>query len=158
MSSSTSSVSQPISVPVREVKTRPRRSSKFIEGVEVTRPEILQQTPSSNEFLFTILSEMDAHEQQRKHRRQSHRGSNSSFESFGSSTAASPTTDFSLPKEKEGRRSLHFGRMSVDGRSRDVTGYTQGETETETIAKKVKGRLRAWTLGRDKDVKPYSGT
>jgi len=63
-----------------------------------------------------------------------------------------------MPKEKEGRRSLHFGRMSVDGRPRDVVGYAQGESETERLAKKVKGRLRAWTIGKDRDVKPYSGT
>jgi hypothetical protein len=47
--------------------------------------------------------------------------------------------------------------MSVDGSPRDLARYNQGETEA-TLSKKVKGRLRAWTVGKDRDVKPYSGT
>jgi hypothetical protein len=157
MSSQSASVTRPIPVPITTDKSQQRRSSRFIEGTEVTGPEIFEQTPGSIDLLFTILSEMDAHEAQRKHQQHSYRGSNSSVESFNSSTAVSPTTDFAMPKEKEGKRSLHFGRMSVDGSPRDLARYNQGETEA-TLSKKVKGRLRAWTVGKDRDVKPYSGT
>jgi hypothetical protein len=154
MSSQSASATRP--VPVTTDQSRQHRSSKFIEGNEVTGPELFEQPPGSIDLLFNILSEMDAHEAQRKHQRNSHRGSDSSVDSFNSSTAVSPTTDFSMPREKEGRRNLHFGRMSVDGSQRDAARYNQGETEA-TLSKKVKGRLRAWTIGKDRDVKPYSG-
>lgn len=67
-----------------------------------------------------------------------------------------------MPAPKEGRRSINFGRMSLDGRpSREQLGYAHGESDAERLAKKVKGqvkgRLRAWTVGKDKPM-PYPGT
>ncbi|KAF4628732.1 hypothetical protein G7Y89_g9422 [Cudoniella acicularis] len=136
---------------------RPRRPSKFIEGTAATRPDILQRTPTSNKLFFSILSEMDAIESQRRNRGtgHSHRDSNSSVESFMS---GSPPTSFALPKQKEGRRSINFGRQSLDERPREEVGYAHGETDAEKLAKKLKGRLRAWTVGKERDVKPYPGT
>ncbi|CAG8970649.1 hypothetical protein HYALB_00003403 [Hymenoscyphus albidus] len=127
--------------------TRPSRLSRFVEGSEVTRPEILQRTPTSNEFLFHILSEMDAHEAQRKRNPQSSRASNSSRESLETPVT---TTKHSMPPSREGHRSVNFGRMSLDGQP----GPEQlGESEATKLSRKmgtVKGRIRAWTVGRDR--------
>lgn len=148
-------MSSPLSLTPSTSPTRPRRPSRFIEGSAVTRPEILQRTPTSNELFFTILSEMDAIEGRK--RGHLHRNSSSSVASFASSSG-SPSTSSALPKEKEGRRSINFGRRSLDMRPREEVGYAQGETEAEKLAKKFKGRLRAWTSGKERAVKPYPGT
>jgi hypothetical protein len=89
---------------------------------------------------------MDAIEE-KKHHGHSHRGSNSSVESF--SFSASPQAP---------RKSLSFARQSLDERPREVAGYAHGESDAERLAKKLKGRLRAWTVGKDREVKPYEGT
>jgi hypothetical protein len=87
--------------------------------------------------------------ERRKHQ---HRDSKSSVESFAStSPSKSPTAEFVLPKEKEGRRSINFGRSSLDERPKP------GEIDAEGVVRKFKGRLRALT-GASKDAKPYSGT
>ncbi len=154
----------PSSPPGLRLQTgRPRRLSKFTEGNELTRPELLQRTPTSNSHFFHILSEMDAHEARKRsptsppnqipshpQQQHSHRNSNSSstssVESFGRR---------SLDKErerefgaKEGRRSITFGRKSLDERPLDISGKM----------KVFKGRLRAFTGGLVGDVKPYPGT
>ncbi|TVY84529.1 hypothetical protein LSUE1_G000618 [Lachnellula suecica] len=132
---------------------RARRSSKFIEGSALTGPELLQRTPTSNEHFMTILAMEDAMEQQKRQ----HRGSHSSVESFASNTSPtrSPTNDFSPRKEKEGRRSINFGRSSMDERPK---GLAFGEIDAEKVVKKFKGRLRALTGGNARDVKPNPGT
>lgn len=135
--------------------TRPLRPSRFIEGSAATRPEILRRTPTSNELFFTILSEMDAIEGRK--RGHSYRNSSSSVDSFTSSSGVPPVPS-ALPKEKEGRRSINFGRRSLDMRPREEVGYAHGETEAERLAKKLKVRLRAWTGGKENAVKPYPGT
>src|SRR6187402_919449 len=139
-------------------KTRPRRESKFTEGSPLTGPDLLQQTPTSNDFFFTILSQMDEHERRRKHR-----DSNSSVESF----AISNRSHLSGPNgggehefvPKQGRRSITFGsrsadlvRRSLDDRPREHAGL-EG---VEALANKVKGRLRALTNGkeRERNAKP----
>lgn len=139
----------------------PIRPSKFIEGSELTRPELLARTPTSNELFFTILSEMDEFESKRK--RGSHRGSQSSVSSTTSSHSHSHSASFSssptLPTQtvdrshtvKEGRRSITFGRKSLDDDKREAHSE-------EKLASKFKGRLRALTGGKDRDVKPYPGT
>jgi hypothetical protein len=143
--------------------TSPVRPSKFIEGSELTRPELLALTPTSNELFFTILSEMDEFES--KHKRGSHRGSQSSVSSTTSSHShshshsasftSSPTSPIQTVDRshtvKEGRRSINFGRKSLDDDKREAHSE-------EKLASKFKGRLRALTGGKDRDVKPYSGT
>jgi hypothetical protein len=147
-STTTSSSSPP---PPLRIQTRPRRLSKFTEGSELTRPELLQRTPTSNSFFFTILSEMDAHEARRRsptspHK---HRNSNSSVESF----ASSPDKEREFERDaKEGRRSITFGRKSLDERPREMV------SEIGEKVRGIKGRLRALTVGKTGDVKPYAGT
>lgn len=158
----------PSSPPRLRLQTgRPRRLSKFTEGSELTRPELLQRTPTSNSHFFHILSEMDAHEA-RKHsptsppnqipshphqqHRHSHRNSNSSstssVESFGRRSLDKERLGEREFGAKEGRRSITFGRKSLDERPLDISGKMKG----------FKGRLRAFTGGRVGDVKPYPGT
>ena len=158
----------PSSPPRLRLQTgRPRRLSKFTEGSELTRPELLQRTPTSNSHFFHILSEMDAHEA-RKHsptsppnqipshphqqHRHSHRSSNSSstssVESFGRRSLDKERLGEREFGAKEGRRSITFGRKSLDERPLDISGKMKG----------FKVRLRAFTGGRVGDVKPYPGT
>ncbi|KAE9380541.1 hypothetical protein N431DRAFT_132299 [Stipitochalara longipes BDJ] len=152
---------RPSSPPRLRIQTRPRRMSRFTEGSELTRPELLQRTPTSNSHFFHILSEMDAHEAARRrsptspptqihaHHSRDHRNSNSSstssVDSFGS-----PDKEREFSSVKEGRRSITFGRKSLnlDDRPIDIAGTMKG----------FKGRLRALTGGRSSDVKPYPGT
>ncbi|PMD35540.1 hypothetical protein L207DRAFT_516491 [Hyaloscypha variabilis F] len=155
---------RPSSPPRLRIQTRPRRMSRFTEGTELTRPELLQRTPTSNSHFFHILSEMDAHEAARRRSPTSpptqipshphqygrvHRNSNSSSTSsvdiFGS-----PDKEREFTGVKEGRRSITFGRKSLnlDDRPIDIAGTVKG----------FKGRLRALTGGRTNDVKPYPGT
>ncbi|TVY31021.1 hypothetical protein LHYA1_G000242 [Lachnellula hyalina] len=125
----------------------PKRSSKFVEGSALAGPDLLQRTPTSLEHLQTILAMEDAME---KHKRQ-HRNSQSSVESLASSPSGSPTSEFSMPKEKEGIRSINFGRSSMDERPK------LGEVDAEGVVRKFKGRLRALT-GGSSHVRPHPGT
>jgi hypothetical protein len=94
---------------------------------------------------------MDAHEAKRRspsspHK---HRNSNSSVESF----ASSPDKEREYERgAKEGRRSITFGRKSLDERPREMAG------EIGEKVRGIKGRIRALTVGRGGDVKPYPGT
>jgi hypothetical protein len=156
----------PTSPPRLRLQTgRPRRLSKFTEGSELTRPELLQRTPTSNSHFFHILSEMDAHEA-RKHsptsppnpipthprQQHSHRNSNSSstssVDSFGRRSLDKERLGEMEFVAKEGRRSITFGRKSLDEQPLDISGKMKG----------FKVRLRAFTGGRVGDVKPYPGT
>jgi hypothetical protein len=148
--------SSPSSPPRLRIQTRPRRLSKFTEGSELTRPELLQRTPTSNSHFFHILSEMDAHEAARRrsptsppshNHRNSNSSSTSSVESFGS---PSPDKEREFTGVKEGRRSINFGRksLSLEDRPMEIAEKVRG----------IKGRLRALTGGRNGDVKPYPGT
>jgi len=92
------------------------------------------------------LAMEDAMEKQRRHK---HRDSNSSVESFSFSNASPPTSDYSMPKAKEGRRSINFD---------DRPKMMQSMEDAEKVVKKFKGRLRALTGGSNKDVQPYPGT
>jgi hypothetical protein len=94
-----------------------------------------------------ILAMEDAMERQRRHK---HRDSNSSVESFSSSNASPPTSGFSMPKEKDARRSINF-----DERPKMMQFM---ENDAEKVVKKFKGRLRALTGGSNRDVQPYPGT
>jgi len=124
---------------------RARRPSKFIEGPPATCQELLNQTPSSNELFFNILSEMDEFEKKRQHR-----GSSSSVESLVSSTGSPVKDSRKSFSERERRKSTGFGRPSLD---------ILKEALEEKNSKFV-GRLRAMTGGRDRDEKrsPYPGT
>ncbi|TVY92676.1 hypothetical protein LAWI1_G002363 [Lachnellula willkommii] len=127
----------------------PKRSSRFVEGSAFAGPDLLQRTPTSNEHFQTILAMEDAMERS-KHQ---HRNSHSSVESLApSSPSKSPASEFLMPKEKEGTRSINFGRRSMDERPklRDV--------DAEGAVRKFKGRLRALTGGSAPHVKPYPGT
>ncbi|RDL37234.1 uncharacterized protein BP5553_04667 [Venustampulla echinocandica] len=132
---------------------RPRGSSKFIEGSEATGPDVLLRAQTSNKLLLKILSEMDAMECKQKptgrNPGHAHRVSSSSLESFASSSS-SRSKNTVLPKEKDWRRGLTFGRMSTE-RLREQ--YGNGEHDSETLANKVIGRLRALTGG----ARPYPG-
>jgi len=90
---------------------------------------------------------MDEHE-----RRRTRGSSNSSVESFSSSNAVSSPKEGLRRSEDVGRSVSNSGngRRSVDGHAR----------EGEGLASKVKGRLRAFTGERRRDVKgfPYPGT
>jgi hypothetical protein len=144
------------SPPKLRIQTRPRRLSKFTEGSELTRPELLQRTPTSNSHFFTILSEMDAHEARRRsptspetHQHHRNSNSNSSVESFSSGSSPDKEREREFERAaKEGRRSINFGRKSLDERPGEVGEKVRG----------FKGRLRALTAGRGGDVKPYPGT
>jgi hypothetical protein len=155
----------PPSPPRLRIQTRPRRLSKFTEGSELTRPELLQRTPTSNSHFFHILSEMDAHEAARRSSRSpttpptqiaSHSHSHNHRNSDSSSTSSvdsfgSPDKEREFGGVKEGRRSITFGRKSLNLDDRPMMD----------VAEKVrgfKGRLRAFTAGRAGDVKPYPGT
>jgi hypothetical protein len=118
-------------------KDAPKREplpSRFIEGSELTRPDLLQRNPS---LLLNILSEMDAFEKKRKGRA----GSNSSVESI-SFNGSHPSPIIS---KREGRRSFGTSRPSLDEKDRG-----HGE---EKLGQKVKGRLRAFTSGGREDGK-----
>jgi hypothetical protein len=125
---------------------RARRPSKFIEGAPATGPELLQQTPTSNELFFHILSEMDEFEKKRKHR-----GSSSSTDSLLSSNGCPVKDRRPSTAEREGTRSVGLGRRSLDT-AREMIG--------EKKSHKLVGRLRALTGGREKEEKvhPYPGT
>ncbi|TVY42100.1 hypothetical protein LSUB1_G002076 [Lachnellula subtilissima] len=125
----------------------PKRSSKFVEGSALAGPDLLQRTPTSLEHLQTILAMEDAME---KHKRQ-HRNSHSSVESLASSSSRSPISEFSMPKEKEGIRSINFGRSSMDECPKP------GDVDAEGVVRKFKGRLRALT-GGSSHVRPHPGT
>lgn len=101
-------------------------------------PELLQRTDTTNEHFKTILAMEDAMQQ----RRNQHRDSNSSVESLASSSSNS------LPREKEGRRSITFGQSERP---------KSGEVDGEGLARKFKGRLRALT-GGNREAEPYPGT
>ncbi|KAL5317554.1 hypothetical protein ACEPPN_014649 [Leptodophora sp. 'Broadleaf-Isolate-01'] len=144
-------------------KTRPRRQSRFTEGSPLTGAELAQQT-SDNDFLLTILSQMDEHEK-RKQRSES----NASTESFtftgrsrrgtGSSNGGgSPVQGEFVMKERVGRRSITFGRRSDDVRRSLDERPKEFSENVEGLAMKVKGRLRALTGGKERNVKPYPGT
>jgi hypothetical protein len=105
---------------------------------------------------------MDAHEAARKHsptspssnthghnHGNSNSSSTSSVESFGSSSP-DKEREREFGGTKEGRRSITFGRKSLnlDDRPLDIGEKVRG----------FKGRLRALTGGRSGDVKPYPGT
>jgi hypothetical protein len=99
---------------------------------------------------------MDAHEARRRsptspetHEHHRNPKFNSSVESFssGSSPDKERERDFERPA-KEGRRSINFGRKSLDERPSEVGEKVRG----------FKGRLRALTVGRGGDIKPYPGT
>lgn len=111
--------------------------SRFIEGSALTRPDLLQRNPSSNELLLNILSEMDAFETKRKNRADSH----SSIESLTSNgTLPSP-----ILGKQEARKSFGTSRRSLDERDR---GH-----EDEKLRQKVKSRLRALTGGGREEEK-----
>lgn len=99
---------------------------------------------------------MDEHEEKRRKRN----NSNSSVESFSSSNGSptSPNMQTGM-KETAARRSVTFGRRSGEmvRRSLDERPRESGKGR-EMLADKVKGRLRALTGERRKDVKPYPGT
>jgi hypothetical protein len=146
-------------VPPPPPPKRARRPSKFIEGSPVTRPDLLQRTPTSDELFHTILAEMDRCEE-RKHQ---HRGSSSSADSLtsphsGGTHAPQIKRNMESPspieKPKEGRRSINFGRRSLD-----LTPQEESEgNNKEKLTRKFKGRLRALTGGRERNVEPYPGT
>jgi len=126
----------------------PKRSSKFVEGSALAGPDLLQRTPTSLEHLQTILAMEDAMERV-KHQ---HRNSHSSVESLASSSLSrSPASDFSMPKEKEGIRSINFGRSSMEERPKI------GDVDADGVVRKFKGRLRALT-GGSSHVRPHPGT
>jgi hypothetical protein len=136
MSSQTSSPTQ----------KRARRPSKFIEGSPATGPELLQQTHTSNELFFNILSEMDEFEKKRKHR-----DSSSSVDSLISSSGSPVKEGGKSFSEREARRSTGAGRPSLE---------VVRELLDEKKGSKFVGRLRAFTGGREREEKrsPYPGT
>jgi len=141
--------------PKLRIQTRPRRLSKFTEGSELIRLELLQRTPISNSHFFTILSEMDAHEARRRsptspetHQHHCTSNSNSSVESFSSGSWPDKEGEREFEKVvKEGKRCISFGRKSLDERPSEMGEMIRG----------FKRRLRALTAGRGGDVKPFSG-
>jgi len=151
----------PVPVPVPVPSTRVLRLSRFIEGEPLSGAELLQQPPASNEFLVNILSEMDEFEKKRKHSH-SHSNSNSSVESLSSSNS-SPTTEIPAIVGNV-RKSFSFARSSLDEKERvwfprpslDERDRPQGH---EKLSQKFRGRLRAWTGGREREEKvlPYPG-
>jgi hypothetical protein len=148
-----------MSSPTTSPTTRPRRASKFTEGSPLTGPDILQRSPTSNQLFNNILSEMDEFDKKRKHR-----DSNTSMESLASSSGSNSSTSHpqhtSIEKElsspKEGRRSITFGRPSR--RSLEERPRVQAIDGEGHLGSKIKGRLRALTGGKDREVKPYEGT
>ena len=150
-----------------QTQSRPRRLSKFTEGSELTRPELLNRTPTSNELFFTILSEMDRHEAakrmphshspssttssplspQRHSNQRNNRHSESSTDSFEDElNFMGKDQERALFEHgvREGRRSVTWGRKSMDERPqmKDIGG------EVGVKIKEFKGRLRALTVGR----------
>jgi hypothetical protein len=133
---------------------RPRRTSRFTEGTPFTLPDMQQQSSTTIEHFRSMLSEMDDYE--KKHR---HRESNSSVESFATSNGSSPRkmsagADFA---PKEGNRSIIFGRGSNDIIRRSMD-ERPSSIDIDQKLSKFKGRLRALTGGREKDMKAYPGT
>jgi hypothetical protein len=137
-------MSSQISSPPQTQK-RARRLSKFVEGSPATGAELLQQTPTSNELFLNILSEMDEFEKKRQHP-----GSSSSVDSLLLSNGR-PGKDRRKSSEREERRSTGVGRPSLDA-VREVVEEKKG--------KKIVGRLRALTGGREREGKGavYPGT
>ncbi|KAL2068791.1 hypothetical protein VTL71DRAFT_15129 [Oculimacula yallundae] len=155
--------------------SQPRRASRFTEGSPLTGAQLTQQT-SDNSFLLSILSQMDEHEASRREQNKQRSESNASTESFtftftgrsrrdtgsssggsngGSSNGSSPVQgEFTVLKERVGRRSITFGRRSLDERPKEIEGAGVGEG----LKGIFKGRLRALTGGRERNVKPYEGT
>jgi hypothetical protein len=97
-------------------------------------------------------------------KKRKHRDSNTSVESLasssGSNSSRSHPQDASIERRlsnpKEGRRSVTFGRpgrLSLEERL--MVQPTDGERH---LGSKIKGRLRALTGGKDREVKPYEGT
>ena len=152
-------IQQQMSSPTALPTTRPHRESKFTEGSPLTGPEILQRSPTSNQLFNNILSEMDEFDKKRKHR-----DSNTSVESLASSSGSNSSISHpqktSIEKEfsspKEGRRSITFGRPSR--RSFEDRPRVQAIDGEGHLGNKIKGRLRALTGGKDREVKPYEGT
>lgn len=144
--------------------TRTRRTSRFIEGEPLTYPDLLSQPSSSNEFLVTILSEMDALERKRMREKSN---SNTSLESVSTPSSSSSTASSPIVGKPELQRSFGVARASLDdggdgGRkglgarpSLDERSRPQAE---EKLSTKIKGRLRAWTGGRDGKMAAYSGS
>lgn len=133
----------------------PRRESRFTEGDFNTTSDLAHSPPTQNELFFTILSQMDEHEEKRRKRN----NSNSSVESFVSSNGSPTSPNMTAPKETIARRSVTFGRRSGElvRKSLDERPRETGNGR-EVLKDKVKGRLRALTGERRKDVKPYPGT
>jgi len=142
--------------PVAAPSSRPRRASRFTEGTPFTLPDMHQQSSSSIEHFRSMLSEMDDYE--KKHR---HRGSSSSIESLTPTTSPvarkSSTGNDAAAPQKEVGRSINFTAASGEGPRRSMDERPSlAEVEQKLI--KFKGRLRALTGGRDKDIKSYPGT
>jgi len=134
--------------------SRPRRTSRFTEGTPLTLPDMQQQSPTSIEHFRSMLSEMDDYE--KKHR---HRGSNSSVESLATTNGAS-LRKLSAGMEfvpKEASRNINFGTGSNEVLRRSMD-ERPSVVDIEQKLSKFKGRLRALTGGRDKDMKSYPGT
>jgi hypothetical protein len=138
-------MSSQISSPPQTQK-RARRLSKFVEGSPATGAELLQQTPTSNELFLNILSEMDEFEKKRQHP-----GSSSSVDSLLLLSNGSPGKDRRKSSEREERRGTGGGRPSLDA-VREVVEEKKG--------KRIVGRLRALTGGREREGKGavYPGT
>jgi hypothetical protein len=149
-------MSSPQPPPPTTTTRRPRRESRFTEGDIITSSDLhTQSPPTQNELFFTILSQMDEHEEKRRKRN----NSNSSVESFVSSNGSPTSPQMSAPKETIARRSVTFGRRSGELVRKSLDERPRGESNgREALADKVKGRLRALTGERRKDVKPYPGT
>ena len=134
---------------------RARRPSKFIEGSAATGPELLLRTPTTKQHFHTILAEMDKCEE----RKRRHRGSSSSVESLTShDIKRRMDPPYPAGQPKEGTRSVNFGRRSSDVRPVAVKEEDGEGKNKEVLKRTIKGRLRALTGGRERNVQPYPGT
>ncbi|CAL3962453.1 unnamed protein product [Diplocarpon coronariae] len=148
-------------------KTRPRRQSRFTEGVPVTGGEGAQQSSSTHDLLLSFLLQQDELEERKRKARSDSSVSNASTDSFSFSFRRTTSSshggqspvrpDFGVPERNIGSRSIVFGRKSADMARRSLDERPR-ESVVESVATKFKGRLRALTVGRERYVKPAPGT
>jgi hypothetical protein len=102
--------------------------------------------------------------EERKHQ---HRGSSSSADSLtsphsGGTHAPQIKRNMEplspIEKPKEGRRSINFGRRSLDLGPHFTPQEESEGNNKEKLTRKFKGRLRALTGGRERNVESYPGT
>lgn len=129
--------------------------SRFVEGDAVTGEEVVQRSRAdSNGHFYNILLEEDAHAQRRR-RSSSRSTSSSSSSSIPKQRKMSSRTNSSSNAREELGRKMGLGslRRSLDSSRPEIK-------DEGKLSVKIRGRLRAWTHGHDRDVRtnPYPGT